>query len=91
MPARFGLLPELRRLGAEVQGGAGYAVVTGVARLRGASLRAAADLHRAAALVIAALAADGESTLEAAEALARGYQDLSARLRALGADVAARA
>lgn len=90
-PDRFGVVGELGKLGAQVQIEPGYATITGVPGLHGASLKAAPDLRGAAALLIAALAADGESTIGGADALARGYQCLDQRLRALGADIATRA
>ncbi len=90
-PDRFGGVPELRKMGAQVDTDHGYATVTGVARLQGAALQAAPDLRGAAALLVAALAADGETTIAGADALARGYHALDQRLRALGADINARA
>jgi UDP-N-acetylglucosamine 1-carboxyvinyltransferase len=86
-PERFGVVAELRRLGACVALEPGSAVVAGVPSLHGAALRGAADLRGAAALVIAALAADGESAIADADALARGYHDFAENLRSLGADV----
>jgi len=88
-PDRFGVVSELRKLGAQVTTESGRAFVTGVARTSGTVLRAAPDLRGAAALLVAALAADGETTIRDAAALARGYADLAVRLQSLGAAVEA--
>lgn len=82
---RYRHTQELCRLGAEISVSGRAAVVTGVERLRGARVRCT-DLRGGAALVIAALAAEGESVIEDTHHIERGYADLPARLRALGAD-----
>jgi UDP-N-acetylglucosamine 1-carboxyvinyltransferase len=61
-------------------------VVRGVERLSGAPVKAH-DIRAGAALVIAALAADGETVVSEAHHVARGYDDIAAKLRGLGADV----
>lgn len=82
---RFGYTPELERLGAQIRIVSGKtAVISGVARLSGAPM-AGTDLRATAALVVAALAAEGESTVEGLAYLDRGYEGLEAKLAALGA------
>jgi UDP-N-acetylglucosamine 1-carboxyvinyltransferase len=61
-------------------------VIDGVDRLSGAPVRAV-DIRAGAALVIAALRADGETVISDAHHLDRGYEDFDARMRAIGADV----
>ena len=62
------------------------AVVTGVPRLSGMTV-SARDLRGGAALVLAALAAKGESTVEHAELIDRGYERLEQTLQAFGAKI----
>ena len=62
------------------------AVVTGTERLHGASVRAA-DLRGGAALCVAALAAEGRTCVLGVEHIRRGYADLPADLRLLGAEI----
>jgi UDP-N-acetylglucosamine 1-carboxyvinyltransferase len=83
---RLGFVPELNRMGADVRHEGRHAVVRGVPRLSGAPVRAL-DVRAGAALVIAGLAADGETVVLDTHHVDRGYPDLPATLRALGADV----
>ena len=83
---RFMHVPELRRMGADIKIEGRTAFVTGAPRLIGASLRAS-DLRAAAALVIAALSAEGTSELTDAYHLDRGYYRLEEKLCALGAEI----
>jgi len=83
---RFRYVDELRRMGADIRTEGHHAVVRGVARLSGAPVRAP-DLRAGASLVLAGLAADGETVVSAARHVDRGYEDLATTLRALGADV----
>jgi UDP-N-acetylglucosamine 1-carboxyvinyltransferase len=85
---RFSFVEELVRMGADVRNEGRHAIVRGVARLSGAPVRAF-DVRAGAALVLAGLAADGETTVFDAHHVTRGYPDLSGHLRALGADVVA--
>lgn len=85
---RFGFVQELNRMGADVRTEGRHAVVRGVARLSGAPVRAT-DVRAGAALVLAALAADGETLVLDAAHVDRGYAGLGGTLRALGADVEA--
>lgn len=83
-PGRFMHVAELNRLGARIEHADGTAVVTGVARLTGAAV-SATDLRASAALVLAGLAAEGETTVRHLEHLDRGYQRLDEKLNHLGA------
>ncbi len=83
---RFGFVDELIRLGADIHTEGRHAVIRGVPRLSGAPVRAL-DVRAGAALVLAGLAADGETTVLDPYHVDRGYVDLAAKLRSLGADV----
>jgi len=83
---RFRYVDELRRMGADIRTDSHHAVVRGVERLSGAPVRAH-DIRAGAALVIAGLAADGQTTVSEAHHVARGYDDIAGKLRGLGADV----
>ncbi|MEC8999419.1 MAG: UDP-N-acetylglucosamine 1-carboxyvinyltransferase [Actinomycetota bacterium] len=83
---RFRYIPELVRMGADIRVEGHHAVVRGVPALSGAPVRAP-DIRAGAALVVAGLAADGETVVSDAHHVARGYQDLVGNLAALGADV----
>ena len=83
---RFQFVDELARMGADVRTEGRHAIVRGVERLSGAPVRAF-DVRAGAALVLAGLVADGETTVYDAEHVERGYPDLAGRLRDLGADV----
>lgn len=86
---RLSHLNELRRMGASIiKYGTRFAWIDGPAALRGSRVTAA-DLRGGAALVLAGMAASGETVVEAAEHVARGYTDLPTTLRALGAAVQA--
>lgn len=83
---RFNHVPELAKMGASISISSRTATVEGVERLYGAPL-CASDLRAGAALVIAALAAEGESTISHIHFIDRGYEFLEQKLRALGADI----
>ena len=83
---RFRYVDELRRMGADIRTDSHHAVVRGVERLSGAPVKAH-DIRAGAALVIAGLAADGVTVVSDAHHVARGYDDIAAKLRGLGADV----
>jgi UDP-N-acetylglucosamine 1-carboxyvinyltransferase len=83
---RLAFVPELNRMGADVRHEGRHAVVRGVPRLSGAPVRAL-DVRAGAALVIAALAADGETVVHDPHHVDRGYPDLAATLQALGGNV----
>ena len=83
---RFMHVNELVRLGAKIEVDGRVAVVQGVEKLSGATVMAT-DLRASAGLVIAALVADGETTIERIYHLDRGYDRMEAKLRTLGADI----
>jgi UDP-N-acetylglucosamine 1-carboxyvinyltransferase len=83
---RLNFVDELARMGADVRHEGRHAVIRGVPRLSGAPVRAL-DVRAGAALVLAGLAADGETTVLDPWHVDRGYPDLAATLRKLGADV----
>ena len=85
-PGRFRYVEELQRLGADIRADGHHAVVRGVPRLSGAPVRAP-DIRAGAALVVAGLAADGETAVSGVHHIDRGYDDLVGRLSALGADI----
>lgn len=82
---RFGYLSELKKFGVE------YELFDGYAKIKKSAIRAARakapDLRGGAALVIAALAAKGESVIDNSELLARGYGDMVRKLQKVGADI----
>ncbi len=84
--SRFSFIDELNRMGADIRKEGRHAVVRGVPRLSGAPVRAL-DVRAGAALVIAGLAADGETEVLDPFHVDRGYADLAGKLRSLGADV----
>jgi UDP-N-acetylglucosamine 1-carboxyvinyltransferase len=83
---RFRYVDELRRMGADIRTEGHHAVVRGVPRLSGAPVKAP-DIRAGAALVLAGLAAEGETVVSGVEHIARGYDDLVGTLARLGADV----
>ncbi len=85
-PDRFLHVAELNRLGAAIRRSGPTAVVLGPAQLSGAPVLAS-DLRASACLVLAGLAARGRTTVRRVYHLDRGYEDLDARLRGLGAEV----
>ena len=85
-PGRFRYVEELVRLGADVRTNGHHAVVRGVPRLSGAPVRAP-DIRAGAALVVAGLAAEGETLISDVHHIDRGYDDLVGRLSAVGAGI----
>jgi len=85
-PTRMVHVAELVRLGARIEQRDGHAVIHGVAQLGGAVVTAR-DLRASAALVLAALAAEGVTTVRAVHHLDRGYERLDRKLVALGAKI----
>ncbi|HET7198909.1 MAG TPA: UDP-N-acetylglucosamine 1-carboxyvinyltransferase [Burkholderiales bacterium] len=83
---RFMHALELQRLGADIAIQGNSAVVRGVARLQGAAVMAT-DLRASAGLVIAGLAAEGETLVDRIYHLDRGYEALESKLGALGAQI----
>ncbi|MEY2425887.1 MAG: UDP-N-acetylglucosamine 1-carboxyvinyltransferase [Actinomycetota bacterium] len=83
---RYAYVAELTRMGADIRTEGHHAVVRGVPRLSGAPIRAH-DIRAGAALVLAGLAAEGTTIVGDAHHVERGYADLVASLRSVGADV----
>jgi UDP-N-acetylglucosamine 1-carboxyvinyltransferase len=83
---RFMHVNELVRLGAKIQVDGKFAVIEGVERLSGATVMAT-DLRASASLVIAGLVAEGETLVDRIYHLDRGYDQMEAKLRAIGADI----
>jgi UDP-N-acetylglucosamine 1-carboxyvinyltransferase len=83
---RFMHVPELQRMGADIETRNNTAIVKGVARLEGASVMAT-DLRASASLVVAGLVADGETTVRRVYHLDRGYEHIEQKLSAVGADI----
>jgi UDP-N-acetylglucosamine 1-carboxyvinyltransferase len=86
---RFRYVDELIQMGADIRTDNHHAVVRGVSRLVGTSVTAS-DIRAGAALVVAALAAGGETVIDGAHHVDRGYEDLVGKLRILGADIVRR-
>jgi UDP-N-acetylglucosamine 1-carboxyvinyltransferase len=83
---RFMHVGELRRMGADITVEGGTATVKGISKLKGAPLMAT-DLRASASLVVAALTAKGETTINRLYHLDRGYEKMEEKLLRLGADV----
>lgn len=83
---RFKFVPELVRMGAKIRIEGRVAVIDGVKRLFGADVQAT-DLRGGAALAVAALAAEGQTTIENADYILRGYESLDRDLSDLGAEI----
>jgi UDP-N-acetylglucosamine 1-carboxyvinyltransferase len=83
---RFMHVNELVRLGARIEVEGNKAVVQGVPKLSGATVMAT-DLRASASLVIAGLVADGETVVDRIYHLDRGYDQMEAKLRGIGADI----
>jgi len=85
--SRFKAAGELLRMGAKISVDSRVAVVKGSKKLSGACVTAQ-DLRGGAALVVAALAADGRTEINSPEFIYRGYEKLEENLKTLGADIA---
>jgi UDP-N-acetylglucosamine 1-carboxyvinyltransferase len=83
---RFMHVAELKRMGADIMVEGGTATIKGIERLKGAPLMAT-DLRASASLIVAALAAKGETTIHRIYHLDRGYEKMEEKLVTLGADV----
>ena len=84
--SRYRHVDELARMGADIHVEGRVAVVYGVPALHGAQVQAT-DLRGGAALVVAALGAEGESRITGLHHIDRGYQDLVGDLTLMGADI----
>ncbi len=83
---RFMHAPELTRMGARIEVHGGTATVTGVDRLKGAPVMAT-DLRASVSLILAGLAAEGETVVSRVYHLDRGYERVEEKLRACGAHI----
>jgi UDP-N-acetylglucosamine 1-carboxyvinyltransferase len=83
---RFMHVPELQRLGADISVSGRSAHIRGVPGLMGAPVMAT-DLRASAGLIVAALAAEGDTVVNRVYHIDRGYERIEAKLRALGADI----
>lgn len=83
---RFMFASELQRMGADIRIDGHHALINGVSSFSGAPV-SSTDLRGGAALVIAGLQAEGETTVSNIYHIDRGYEDYVGKLRALGADV----
>jgi UDP-N-acetylglucosamine 1-carboxyvinyltransferase len=83
---RFMHVPELARMGARIDIQGGVARITGVERLKGAPVMAT-DLRASVSLVLAGLAAEGETVLSRVYHLDRGYERIEEKLGAIGAEI----
>jgi UDP-N-acetylglucosamine 1-carboxyvinyltransferase len=83
---RLGHVAELNRMGADIRVKGKHALIRGVPMLSGAPV-VATDLRASAALVLAALAADGKTTIQGLHHLDRGYNDLEGKFQQLGAKI----
>ncbi|KMJ52551.1 UDP-N-acetylglucosamine 1-carboxyvinyltransferase [Vogesella sp. EB] len=83
---RFMHVPELNRMGANIEVEGNTAIVKGVEKLSGATVMAT-DLRASASLVIAGLAAEGETIVDRIYHLDRGYEHIEAKLNAVGANI----
>lgn len=83
---RFQYVGQLIRMGANIQVDGKVAVIDGVDKLAGVKVKAT-DLRAGAAMIIAGMVAEGTTTVENIEYVDRGYEDVVAKLSALGADI----
>ncbi len=83
---RFRYVHELRRMGANISVEGRVAVIEGVERLKGAPVKST-DLRAGAALIVAALSAEGTSEIYDIFHVERGYENMEIKLRGLGADI----
>lgn len=83
---RFRYVDELRRMGANISVEGRVAVIEGVERLKGAPVKAT-DLRAGAALIVAALSAEGVSEIYDIYHVERGYENMEVKLRGVGADI----
>ena len=81
--ARFQIVEELRKMGASISSEDSFALIDGDARLHGARVEAK-ELRGGAALIMAALAAEGETCISGMEYVCRGYENINEDLKNLG-------
>ena len=83
---RFQWIPEVQRMGADIQIGWQHAMIKGVDKLSGAPVHST-DIRTGASLVIAALQADGESTISGIDHIERGYENIVSLLSSIGSEI----
>ena len=86
--SRFKYVDELRLMGADIRTEGSVAVIEGIEKFTGARVTAP-DLRAGAALVIAALSADGTTVVDQISYILRGYEDFDSKVRALGGRIEA--
>ena len=86
---RFRYVAELRRMGADISVDGKVAIIQGVGKLIGAPVRAT-DLRAGAAMVIAGLAAEGQTIIDDIFHIERGYENIDLKVQALGGDMVKR-
>ena len=84
--SRFQYVPELRRMGAQIKVEGRIAIIEGVSRLSGAKVKAT-DLRAGAAMVLAGLGAEGVTEIYSLERIDRGYENVEAKFKDLGAKI----
>lgn len=85
-PARFNYVKGLRQMGAQIEVAGNRALITGVNKLKGAEVEAP-DIRSGAALLMAGLAAEGETRIRNAYQILRGYEEPLDKLKNIGAEV----
>ena len=83
---RYPYMGELRTLGADVEINGRVATIHGIKHFSGAEV-SATDLRAGAAMILAALAAEGETIIDGVRYIDRGYEDVEEKFRAMGADI----
>ncbi|MBI5846851.1 MAG: UDP-N-acetylglucosamine 1-carboxyvinyltransferase [Nitrospirae bacterium] len=83
---RFMHVAELKRMGADISIEGGIATIRGAKKIKGAPLMAT-DLRASASLIVAALAAEGETTIKRIYHLDRGYERIEEKLKKIGAEI----
>ena len=83
---RFQWIPEVLRMGADIQIGWQHAMIKGVDKLSGAPVHST-DIRTGASLIIAALQADGESTISGIDHIERGYENIVSQLSSIGSEI----
>ena len=83
---RYQYIDELRKLGAQVEINGRVATIDGIEHFHGAKV-SATDLRAGAAMILAALAAEGETVIDGVRYIDRGYEDVEYKLQAMGADI----
>ena len=83
---RFQWIPEVQRMGADIQIGWQHAMIKGVDKLSGAPVHST-DIRTGASLIIAALQADGESTITGIDHIERGYENIVSLLSSIGSEI----